>query len=94
MPFTILCLLSDYERLCDLSPSDLPNTNDFCRFFAMRKQEEPNFFEERHLKFISLLGKVLALSSVKLGWVGGEGGEGLEFLYTSSLWPDLAATHL
>lgn len=48
---------SDYERLCDLSPSDLPNTNDFCRFFAMRKQEEPNFFEERHLKFISLLGK-------------------------------------
>ncbi|XP_051893663.1 LOW QUALITY PROTEIN: tyrosine-protein kinase JAK2-like [Pristis pectinata] len=47
---------SDYERLCDLSPSNLPNTNDFWHCVAMRKQEDANF-EERHLKFISMLGK-------------------------------------
>ncbi|XP_072106031.1 tyrosine-protein kinase JAK2-like isoform X2 [Mobula birostris] len=48
---------SDYERLCDLSPGDLTVTNDFWHCFAVRKQEDPNFFEERHLKFISMLGK-------------------------------------
>ncbi|XP_072924150.1 tyrosine-protein kinase JAK2-like isoform X1 [Hemitrygon akajei] len=48
---------SDYERLCDLSPGDLAVTNDFWHCFAVRKQEDPNFFEERHLKFISMLGK-------------------------------------
>ncbi|XP_067824583.1 tyrosine-protein kinase JAK2-like isoform X2 [Heptranchias perlo] len=48
---------SDYERLCDLSPSDIPNTDGFRRFFDMRKQDDPSFFDERHLKFISMLGK-------------------------------------
>ncbi|XP_078412206.1 tyrosine-protein kinase JAK2-like [Cetorhinus maximus] len=48
---------SDYERLCDLSPSDLPSTDGFWRFVDMRKQDDPSFFEERHLKFISVLGK-------------------------------------
>ncbi|GCB63523.1 hypothetical protein scyTo_0011633 [Scyliorhinus torazame] len=48
---------SDYERLCDLSPSDLPSTDGFWRFVDMRKQDDPSFFEERHLKFISMLGK-------------------------------------
>ncbi|XP_069779333.1 tyrosine-protein kinase JAK2-like [Narcine bancroftii] len=48
---------SDYERLCDLSPTGLPNTNNFWNFVAVRQQEDPILFEERHLKFISMLGK-------------------------------------
>ncbi|XP_043577361.1 tyrosine-protein kinase JAK2-like [Chiloscyllium plagiosum] len=48
---------SDYERLCDLSPTDLPSTDGFWRFVDMRKQDDSSFFEERHLKFISVLGK-------------------------------------
>ncbi|GCC21404.1 hypothetical protein chiPu_0019874 [Chiloscyllium punctatum] len=49
--------IEDYERLCDLSPTDLPSTDGFWRFVDTRKQDDPSFFEERHLKFISVLGK-------------------------------------
>ncbi|KAM4658408.1 tyrosine-protein kinase JAK3 [Amazona ochrocephala] len=50
-------ITSDYELLSDLSPADVVLRDSFwgCEPLAMR--QDPTCFEERHLKYISLLGK-------------------------------------
>ncbi|NWS50003.1 JAK3 kinase, partial [Probosciger aterrimus] len=50
-------ITSDYELLSDLSPADMVLWDSFwgCEPLAMR--QDPACFEERHLKYISLLGK-------------------------------------
>ncbi|XP_007896987.1 tyrosine-protein kinase JAK2 [Callorhinchus milii] len=50
-------ITSDYELLSDLPPSEIPSKDGFWSFVDMRKADDPTFFEERHLKFISVLGK-------------------------------------
>ncbi|XP_043946567.1 tyrosine-protein kinase JAK2-like [Protopterus annectens] len=48
-------ITSDYELLSDPSPSDMTTT--FWHFISVSTQRDPTLFEERHLKFISMLGK-------------------------------------
>uniref|UniRef100_H3B0L6 Tyrosine-protein kinase n=2 Tax=Latimeria chalumnae TaxID=7897 RepID=H3B0L6_LATCH len=50
-------ITSDYELLCDMSPSDVPVKDTFWRSINVSDHRDPTLFEERHLKFISVLGK-------------------------------------
>ncbi|XP_030324348.1 tyrosine-protein kinase JAK3 isoform X1 [Calypte anna] len=48
---------SDYELLSDLSPPELRLRNCFWGYEPLAPSQGPQHFEERHLKYISLLGK-------------------------------------
>ncbi|XP_029469585.1 tyrosine-protein kinase JAK3 [Rhinatrema bivittatum] len=50
-------ITSDYELLVDLSPGDLPIKDSFWRHMSLTDCQDPPFYEERHLKYISALGK-------------------------------------
>ncbi|XP_030074668.1 tyrosine-protein kinase JAK3 isoform X2 [Microcaecilia unicolor] len=50
-------ITSDYELLVDLSPGDLPVKDNFWRCMSLTDLLYPPFYEERHLKYISALGK-------------------------------------
>ncbi|XP_059576021.1 tyrosine-protein kinase JAK3 [Alligator mississippiensis] len=50
-------ITSDYELLSDLSPSDLPARDGFWDYANAPLCQDPALFEERHLKYISVLGK-------------------------------------
>lgn len=48
----------DYELLLDLSPTDVALRESFWGYEPLATCQDPTHFEERHLKYISLLGKV------------------------------------
>ncbi|KAM8795034.1 tyrosine-protein kinase JAK3 [Eudromia elegans] len=48
---------SDYELLSELSLGDAPLRNSFWGYEHVAVRQDPALFEERHLKYISLLGK-------------------------------------
>ncbi|NWT21264.1 JAK3 kinase, partial [Vireo altiloquus] len=48
---------SDYELLSDLSPTDVPLRDGFWGHDSLARSQDPEHFQERHLKYISLLGK-------------------------------------
>lgn len=48
----------DYELLSDLSPTDVTLRDSFWGYEPLTMCQDPTHFEERHLKYISLLGKV------------------------------------
>ena len=48
----------DYELLLDLSPTDVTLRDSFWGYEPLAMCQDPRNFEERHLKYISLLGKV------------------------------------
>ncbi|NXG39953.1 JAK3 kinase, partial [Dromaius novaehollandiae] len=50
-------ITSDYELLSDLSPSDATQRDSFWGYEHVAMRHDPTLFEERHLKYISLLGK-------------------------------------
>ncbi|XP_062452021.1 tyrosine-protein kinase JAK3 [Rhea pennata] len=50
-------ITSDYELLLDLSPSDVTHRDSFWGYEHVAMHHDPTLFEERHLKYISLLGK-------------------------------------
>ncbi|PKK17884.1 hypothetical protein A306_00000141 [Columba livia] len=50
-------ITSDYELLSDLSPSDVMLRDSFWGYEPLTMCQDPTHFEERHLKYISLLGK-------------------------------------
>ncbi|XP_019403623.1 PREDICTED: tyrosine-protein kinase JAK3 [Crocodylus porosus] len=50
-------ITSDYELLSDLSPSDPPARDGFWDYANAPLCQDPTLFEERHLKYISVLGK-------------------------------------
>ncbi|NXE11857.1 JAK3 kinase, partial [Lophotis ruficrista] len=47
----------DYELLLDLSPADMMLQDSFWGYEPLAMCQDPTYFEERHLKYISLLGK-------------------------------------
>ncbi|NXG52888.1 JAK3 kinase, partial [Psilopogon haemacephalus] len=47
----------DYELLSELSPTDLALQDSCWGYEALSLRQDPTHFEERHLKYISLLGK-------------------------------------
>ncbi|NWX11525.1 JAK3 kinase, partial [Aegotheles bennettii] len=51
-------ITSDYELLSDLSPTDVMLRDSFWGYEPLATAQDPAHFEERHLKYISLLGKV------------------------------------
>lgn len=50
----------DYELLSDPSPADVTLRDSFWGYEHVAVGQDPTLFEERHLKYISLLGKVRA----------------------------------
>ncbi|NWX26463.1 JAK3 kinase, partial [Notiomystis cincta] len=48
---------SDYELLSDLSPADVTLRDGFWGHDSLAVSQDPEHFQERHLKYISLLGK-------------------------------------
>ncbi|KAM6189631.1 tyrosine-protein kinase JAK3 [Sarcoramphus papa] len=50
-------ITSDYELLSDLSPGDVTLRDSFWGYEPLAMCQDPTHFEERHLKYISLLGK-------------------------------------
>ncbi|NXK55318.1 JAK3 kinase, partial [Chauna torquata] len=50
-------ITSDYELLSDLSPTDVTLRDSFWGYEHVAVGQDPALFEERHLKYISLLGK-------------------------------------
>ncbi|KAM9265266.1 tyrosine-protein kinase JAK3 [Morus bassanus] len=50
-------ITSDYELLSDLSPTDMVLRESFWGYEPLTMCQDPTHFEERHLKYISLLGK-------------------------------------
>ncbi|XP_064030984.1 tyrosine-protein kinase JAK3 [Pogoniulus pusillus] len=50
-------ITSDYELLSDLAPTDLAPQDSFWGYEPLNLSQDPTHFEERHLKYISLLGK-------------------------------------
>ncbi|XP_074019874.1 tyrosine-protein kinase JAK3 [Numenius arquata] len=50
-------ITSDYELLSDLSPTDVTLRDSFWGYEPLATCRDPAHFEERHLKYISLLGK-------------------------------------
>ncbi|NXL68380.1 JAK3 kinase, partial [Chordeiles acutipennis] len=50
-------ITSDYELLSDLSPTDVMLRDSFWGYEPLTMSQDPTHFEERHLKYISLLGK-------------------------------------
>ncbi|CAM9765544.1 unnamed protein product [Bubo scandiacus] len=50
-------ITSDYELLSDLSPTDAMLRDSFWGYEPLAMCQDPTHFEERHLKYISLLGK-------------------------------------
>ncbi|XP_061870833.1 tyrosine-protein kinase JAK3 isoform X5 [Colius striatus] len=50
-------ITSDYELLSDLSPADVMLRDSFWGYEPLTLCQDPTHFEERHLKYISLLGK-------------------------------------
>ncbi|XP_065515024.1 tyrosine-protein kinase JAK3 isoform X4 [Lathamus discolor] len=50
-------ITSDYELLLDLSPADVVLRDSFWGCEPLTMCQDPTCFEERHLKYISLLGK-------------------------------------
>ncbi|XP_075031689.1 tyrosine-protein kinase JAK3 [Calonectris borealis] len=50
-------ITSDYELLSDLSPTDVTLRDSFWGYEPLAMCQDPTHFEERHLKYISLLGK-------------------------------------
>ncbi|XP_054037725.1 tyrosine-protein kinase JAK3 isoform X1 [Rissa tridactyla] len=50
-------ITSDYELLSDLSPTDVTLRDSFWGYEPLATCQDPTHFEERHLKYISLLGK-------------------------------------
>ncbi|NWW41491.1 JAK3 kinase, partial [Panurus biarmicus] len=48
---------TDYELLSDLSPSDVTIRDGFWGHDCLSMSQDPEHFQERHLKYISLLGK-------------------------------------
>uniref|UniRef100_A0A8C8VN55 Tyrosine-protein kinase n=1 Tax=Pelusios castaneus TaxID=367368 RepID=A0A8C8VN55_9SAUR len=48
---------SDYELLSDLSSSEFPAKDGFWGYVKVPACQDPALFEERHLKYISVLGK-------------------------------------
>ncbi|XP_074784410.1 tyrosine-protein kinase JAK3 [Athene noctua] len=50
-------ITSDYELLSDLSPTDATLRDSFWGYEPLAMCQDPTHFEERHLKYISLLGK-------------------------------------
>ncbi|XP_064325582.1 tyrosine-protein kinase JAK3 isoform X1 [Phalacrocorax carbo] len=50
-------ITSDYELLSDLSPTDTMLRDSFWGYEPLTMCQDPTYFEERHLKYISLLGK-------------------------------------
>ncbi|NXJ96471.1 JAK3 kinase, partial [Corythaixoides concolor] len=50
-------ITSDYELLSDLSPTDVTLRDSFWGYEPLAVCQDPTHFEERHLKYISLLGK-------------------------------------
>ncbi|NXM09959.1 JAK3 kinase, partial [Ploceus nigricollis] len=48
---------SDYELLSDLSPADVTLRDGFWGHDSLAMSQDPEHFQERHLKYISLLGK-------------------------------------
>ncbi|NXN23796.1 JAK3 kinase, partial [Nycticryphes semicollaris] len=50
-------ITSDYELLSDLSPTDVTLRDTFWGYEPLAMGQDPTHFEERHLKYISLLGK-------------------------------------
>ncbi|NXP42631.1 JAK3 kinase, partial [Leiothrix lutea] len=52
------CLISsDYELLSELSPADVTLRDGFWGHDSLAMSQDPEHFQERHLKYISLLGK-------------------------------------
>ncbi|NXJ86535.1 JAK3 kinase, partial [Trogon melanurus] len=50
-------ITSDYELLSDLSSADVTLRDSFWGYEPLAMCQDPTHFEERHLKYISLLGK-------------------------------------
>ncbi|XP_041336860.1 tyrosine-protein kinase JAK3 [Pyrgilauda ruficollis] len=50
-------ITSDYELLSDLSPADVTLRDGFWGRDSLAMSQDPEHFQERHLKYISLLGK-------------------------------------
>ncbi|XP_059687942.1 tyrosine-protein kinase JAK3 [Gavia stellata] len=50
-------ITSDYELLSDLSPTNVMLRESFWGYEPLAMCQDPTHFEERHLKYISLLGK-------------------------------------
>ncbi|NXP05465.1 JAK3 kinase, partial [Thinocorus orbignyianus] len=50
-------ITSDYELLSELSPTDVTLRDSFWGYEPLAVGQDPSHFEERHLKYISLLGK-------------------------------------
>ncbi|XP_036255292.1 tyrosine-protein kinase JAK3 [Molothrus ater] len=50
-------ITSDYELLSDLSPADVTLRDGFWGHESLAMSQDPEQFQERHLKYISLLGK-------------------------------------
>uniref|UniRef100_A0A8C5IHT7 non-specific protein-tyrosine kinase n=1 Tax=Junco hyemalis TaxID=40217 RepID=A0A8C5IHT7_JUNHY len=50
-------ITSDYELLSDLSPADVTLRDGFWGHECLAMSQDPEQFQERHLKYISLLGK-------------------------------------
>ncbi|XP_025897240.1 tyrosine-protein kinase JAK3 [Nothoprocta perdicaria] len=50
-------ITSDYELLSDLAPGDVTLRDSFWGYEHVAVHHDPTLFEERHLKYISLLGK-------------------------------------
>ncbi|EMP24129.1 Tyrosine-protein kinase JAK3 [Chelonia mydas] len=50
-------ITSDYELLSDLSPSQLPAKDGFWGYVTSPVCQDPTIFEERHLKYMCVLGK-------------------------------------
>ncbi|KAI6072350.1 Tyrosine-protein kinase JAK3 [Aix galericulata] len=50
-------ITSDYELLSDPSPADVTLRDSFWGYEHVAVGQDPTLFEERHLKYISLLGK-------------------------------------
>ncbi|XP_053869818.1 tyrosine-protein kinase JAK3 [Malaclemys terrapin pileata] len=50
-------ITSDYELLSDLAPSELPAKDGFWGFITGPVCQDPTIYEERHLKYMCVLGK-------------------------------------
>ncbi|XP_074834375.1 tyrosine-protein kinase JAK3 [Carettochelys insculpta] len=50
-------ITSDYELLSDLAPSELPAKEGFWGYAKAPECQDPTLYEERHLKYICVLGK-------------------------------------
>ncbi|XP_030919140.1 tyrosine-protein kinase JAK3, partial [Geospiza fortis] len=50
-------ITSDYELLSDMSPADVTLRDGFWGHESLAMSQDPEQFQERHLKYISLLGK-------------------------------------